>query len=524
MRVPLHTALAKKNESGADAMPDISENRIVPRLSADLLTRLPDTVARPTFAPRSLTTGILHLGCGAFHRAHQALLTQHAMNAAADPRWGIAAVAMTRPTVVDALRAQDNLYTTLLHDDGDARVEVVGSITETVHAPTDRIGVPARMADPNIKIVTLTVTASGYCISPVTGRLDAACDAVHHDIRCPATPVSPIGMLVRGLEAVRKRGGTPPVVISCDNLCENGRKLRGAVIDLASLRDDGLADWIARNVQFPNSVVDRIVQPGSPADLAVARNCLGGIEDHAPVSAEPFMTWTIENFDGERPRWEDAGAHFVDDVTDYELAKLRLLNASHMLLAYLGALAGYSTIAEATADPALAALARQFMLREQGPTLALPPAELRRTVDGLIRRFRNPAICHDMTRVGRNGSDKMVPRVVAAMCENIAAGRPTPGATLLIAAWIRWFTETQRPNAIMEVIDPRLESLTKSASQPDPYRRAREFLWRADIFGTLPDPDRVQRQVGDALAELAGDRVDTVVRRRLLPEFERGIE
>ncbi|QIS11807.1 mannitol dehydrogenase family protein [Nocardia arthritidis] len=519
MRVPLQTALAKKIRSDAARAAGISADRVIPRLSAENLARLPETVVRPGFAPES--TGILHLGCGAFHRAHQALLTQHAMTAANDPRWGIAAVAMSRPTVVDALRAQDNLYTTLLHDDDDAQVEVVGSITETVHAPTDRIGVPARMADPRIKIVTLTVTATGYCLSPVTGRLDIACEAVHHDIRCPATPITPVGMLVRGFELIRARGGTPPVVISCDNLCENGRKLRAAVVELAGLRDEALAGWIARNVQFPNSVVDRIVQPSTPADLAVARNWLGGIEDLAPVSAEPFMTWTIENFDGERPLWEAAGAHFVDDVTDYELAKLRLLNASHMLLAYVGGLAGYRTIAEASNDDTLAALARQFMLREQGPTLALAPAELDRTVDGLIRRFRNPAICHDMTRVGRNGSDKMVPRVVSAMCENIAAGRPTPAATLLIAAWIQSFAD--RPGAVLEVIDQHAESLKAAAAEPDPQRRAGKFLRRTDIFGTWPDPDRVRREVGAALAEFGRDGVDATVRRRLTTEFERSV-
>ncbi|MEV6768340.1 mannitol dehydrogenase family protein [Nocardia sp. NPDC051030] len=493
----------------------------VPRLSSAVLGRLPDSVARPGFAPRSLTTGILHLGCGSFHRAHQALATQHAIDATSDRRWGIASVAMARPAVVDALRAQDNLYTTLLHDDaGRARVEVVGTIIEAVHAPSDRTGVPNRIADPGIKIVTLTVTASGYCLSPVTGRLDADCDLVRHDLQHPRQPISPIGMLAHGLDEVRRRGGTPPVVLSCDNLTGNGRNLRAAVIDFAALRGGGLADWIARNVQFPNSVVDRIVQPATPADPAVARNWLGGIEDRAPVSAEPFMTWTIEDFDGERPRWDLAGARFVQDVTDYELAKLRLLNGTHMLLAYLGALAGYRDIAAAATDPALGALARQFMLREQGPTLSLPPSELRRTVDELMARFRNPAICQDMTRVGRNGSDKMVPRVVAALRDNVEAGRPTPGAALLIAAWIRWFTLGHPAGAAMDLIDPRENSLATLVDSRDPHRCARGFLQRTDIFGTLPELDRLQQQVGDALAELMRDGVDATVRRRLTPEFE----
>lgn len=491
-----------------------------PRLSAALLGKLPTAVVRPGFAPRSLSTGILHLGCGSFHRAHQALATQHAIDATSDPRWGIASVAMTRPTVVAALRAQDNLYTTLLHADGRARVEVVGTIVDAVHAPSDRLGVPKRIAHPDIKIVTLTVTASGYCISPVTGRLDENCESVRHDLRDPRHPISPIGMLANGFAAIRRRGGTPPVVLSCDNLCGNGRNLRAAVIDFAALRDGGLADWIARNVQFPNSVVDRIVQPATPADPAAARNWLGGIEDRAPVSAEPFMTWTIEHFDGECPRWDLAGARFVTDVTDYEQAKLRLLNGTHMLLAYLGALAGYRTIAEAAADPALGALARQFMRCEQGPTLALPATELHRTVDELMVRFRNPAICHDMTRVGRNGSDKMVPRVVAALRDNIEAGRPTPGAELLIAAWIRWFTASRESGAVMTVADPRENSLAALADTTDPHRSARAFLQRTDIFGTLPEPDRLHRQVGDALAELVRDGVDATVRRRLDPGYE----
>ncbi|WP_167837843.1 mannitol dehydrogenase family protein [Nocardia altamirensis] len=514
MRVPLITAKKSRSEM-THRMP----GEVVPRLSTDMLTRLPASVARPRFAPRSLTTGILHLGCGSFHRAHQALATQHAMNETGDQRWGIAAVAMNRPTIVDALRAQDNLYTTLLHEDGQARVEVVGSITETVHAPSDLIGVPSRIADPRVKIVTLTVTASGYCVSPVTGRLEVDCPGVRHDIQHPTRPITPIGMLAQGLELVRRRGSTPPVVISCDNLCANGSTLRRAVIDFALLRDDHLAEWIARNVQFPNSVVDRIVQPTAPTDAAVARNWLGGVEDLAPVSAEPFMTWTIEDFDGERPQWELGGAQFVANVKDYELAKLRLLNGTHMLLAYLGGVAGFSTIAGATANPALAALARQFMLDEQGPTLALPTPELHRTVDDLMRRFRNPAIAQDMTRVGRNGSDKMIPRVVDALRDNIEAGRPTPGATMLIAAWIQWFTASHAPGAVMELIDPREESLT-ALVDPDPHRCAQAFLQREDIFGTLPQRECVQREVGDALAELNRDGVEAAIRRRLASNGE----
>ncbi len=288
MRVPLNTALAEPDI-------DYSASGIVPRLSAENLPRLPDKVLRPKFAPGSLATGIVHLGCGSFHRAHQALATQHAIAATGDPRWGIASVAMARPDVVTALRAQDNLYTTLLNDGGRVRAEVVGTITEAVHAPTDPIGVARRIADPRVRVVTLTVTTDGYCVSPVTGRLDTGCDRVLRDLRRRGRPRTPIGMVVAGLAEVRRRGGVPPVLISCDNLSANGHQLRGAVIDFAALTDDRLANWIARNVRFPCSVVDRIVQPGTAADAAVARNWLGGIDDRTPVSAEPFLTWTIED-------------------------------------------------------------------------------------------------------------------------------------------------------------------------------------------------------------------------------------
>lgn len=494
---------------------------ISPRLGVGALRGLPPGVTRPPFTPGILETGIVHLGCGAFHRAHQALITQHAMIAAGEQRWGIAAVAMSRPDVVGALRAQDNLYTTVLRDEGAVRAEVVGALTAAVHAPSDRIGVVRRVADPRVRIVTLTVTTGGYCLEPATGRLDSGSDSVRHDLRCAAQPCTAIGMLVGGLAAVRRRGGRPPVVISCDNLSANGRQLRSAVLDFAALRDDRLAGWIARNVQFPCSVVDRIVASGdsaAPGEDAAADTALGGIDDRARVSAEPFMTWTIENFEGERPRWDLAGAEYVGDVTARELAKLRLLNGTHLLLAYVGALAGYPTIAEAGADPVLSGLARQFMLHEQGPTLTLSDAELHRTVEDLLRRFRNPAIRHEMTRVGRNGSDKMLPRVTAAMRENLANGRPTPGAALLIAAWIRWFDLCGTPRAAMELIDSRAEELAGLAAIPDPHRRARAFLTRTDLFGSLPQLDRVAREVGDTLAELTRDNVTEVVGRRLRPE------
>ncbi|MFF0493471.1 mannitol dehydrogenase family protein [Nocardia sp. NPDC004068] len=491
----------------------VAEPDSVPRLTPERLPTLPPGVRRPPFRPAELGTGIVHLGCGAFHRAHQALITQHAIAATGDRRWGIAAVAMSRPDIVETLRAQGNLYTVLLREGDRVRAESVGAIRAAVHAPSDPLGVARRIADPRVHVVTLTVTASGYCVCPATGRLDADCDPVVHDLRRRHEPYSPIGILVEGLAAIRRGGGRPPTVLSCDNMAANGHRLRRAAIEFAALRDDRLAGWIDRNVQFPCSVVDRIVPPATAADIAVTRTCLGGLEDRAPVCAEPYLAWTIEDFDGERPAWELGGAEFVTDVADRERAKLRLLNGTHLLLAYLGGLAGHATVADACADPSLGALAHRFLCAEQGPTVRLPEAEIRRAADRLLRRFRNRSIRHDLSRVGRDGSDKLFPQIVAPMLDNIAAGRPTPIAALVIAAWIHGFASATAP------LDHRAADLIELAHVPDPHRRASAVLARGDIFGESPDHARV-RAVGDALAELARDDLTTVVRRRLGPDWE----
>jgi fructuronate reductase len=328
-------------------------------------------------------------------------------------------------------------------------------------------------------------------------------------------------MLARGLDVVRRRGGAPPVILSCDNVTANGTTLRGAVVDFAALCDDRLAGWIAAAVRFPCTVADRIVAPTGTTDLQVAWRHLGGVEDRVPVSAEPFLDWTIEDFDGARPRWERAGARFVSDVTQRQLAKLRLLNGTHMLLAYLGALRGHATVAEACGDPLLAALSRQFMMAEQGPTLMLPVTELHRIADELMRRFGNSAIRHDLARVGRNGSDKMTSRVTDAMRQNLAHGRPTPASILLIAGWIRLLGADIDPATAL--VDPRRDELASIARifADRPQQLASAFLDRSDIFGTFADRASVQRELSRALADTAHGDVAGAVRRRLAPESGR---
>lgn len=489
------------------------------RLSRATLRQVSAATRRPPFDPAALRTGILHLGCGNFHRAHQAVATQRAI--AAEGRnglhWGIASVSMMRPATPDRLRAQDGLYTLIERRESGLRAEIVGTLREVVHAPTDILGLPLRIAAPGTRIVTLTITASGYLLAPTTGRLQEDHPAILHDLENPGRPTTAIGALAAGLDLVRQAGGTPPTIISCDNVPSNGSTLRQAVLDFAALRDDALANWIAVNARFPNTMVDRIVPTTSEADLTDALR-LTRLRDTAPVSAEPFMQWVIEDFDGPRPRWEAAGARFVTDVEPYEQAKLRLLNGTHMLLAYLGALANYRTIAETVADPVFHDLAQHFMLIEQGPTLDMPAQERGVYVEQLLERLANPAIRHDLARIGRNGSDKMAARLMQALRENLAAGREATASILTIAAWVRWFALRDTSGTTVRLNDPLQVDLREMCEDvgEDHMLQARTVLDLEDIFGPrLPGHGRVTRDLAVALRELHLHPVQEVVRRHL---------
>lgn len=476
-------------------------------------------VKLPAFDPKALSCGILHLGCGAFHRAHQAWATQRAIEAEGNTglQWGIAAASMTRTTVPDQLRPQNGLYTALERSRKGTKAEIIGVLGEILHAPTDTPGLPARIADPRTKIVMLTVTPTGYLLEPSSGRLMARHKDIQHDLLRPTRPRSAVGTIALGLERIYAEGGRPPVIISCDNISENGRTLHDAVVNFASLRSTRLADWIDRNVRFPNTMVDRIVPTSSAADREDALR-LTGMVDAAPVSMEPFLQWVIEDFPGPRPRWEAAGAQFVSDVAPYELAKLRMLNGVHMMLAYLGALAGYKTIAEAIADPLFAVCAESFMLREQGATLSMPPDKLRDYTAVLMDRLRNPAIRHDVSRIGRNGSTKMATRLMRGLQENLDAGRPAPFLVLTIAAWISWFTLRDSKARGLTVTDPRREALFALAAEAggDPLILARKFLGQTDIFGAeAQTQESLVQDLAAALKDLRGLPFDDVLRRRL---------
>ncbi len=487
------------------------------RLSRSALSSLPAAVYRPRFDPALLKSGILHLGCGSFHRAHQVAATQAAIHHAGDDglRWGIVSATMRRPTLTDQLRQQDNCYTLLTREPDGTVASVMAAISEAVFAGADPGVLIGRIADPLIRIVTLTVTASGYHIT-AEGRLDPESDAIREDLSRPFPHTAP-GILVAGLDLVRQRGGVPPVVLSCDNVAENGDTLRQVVMDYAALRgDDALSAWIGAHVVFPNTMVDRITPPFQEADVEDARRLLGGVDDAIPVSAEPWFQWIIQAFDGERPFWEaHPGTRFVRDVGVFERAKLQMLNGTHMILAYAGGLADLPTVAEAATDPALGAIATHFMRHEQSAGVALSDEDLDSYAAGLMTRFCNPGIAHDVERIGRNGSAKMAARVIAPMRENLEAGRPVTGAVLLIACWIRWFALHEQEALEIGLTDPRADVLRQiCADARDDHRaQAEAFLAMEEVFGPpLPDHDGQVAAIADMLRRLTDGDVRAVLR------------
>ena len=306
-------------------------------------------------------------------------------------------------------------------------------------APEDPAAVVALLAAPTTSIVSLTVTEKGYCHNPATGRLDPSHPDIVHDRAHPDVPHSAVGFIVAGLAARRAAGLAPFVVVTCDNLPANGRLLAGLVRDLAALRDNALADWIATNVAFPSTMVDRIVPAMTPADPEEARAATG-LLDAAPVSHEPFRQWVIEDRFGnaEQPEWELAGAQIVADIAPFEHMKLRLLNGAHSALAYLGYLAGHETIFDAVSDPVLNGFVRRLW-DEIVPMVPPPPdTDLRHYTESLLARFANPTVRHRTWQIAMDGSQKLPQRLLGTIRERLHAGLPIPSLALTVAAWIRY--------------------------------------------------------------------------------------
>lgn len=422
-----------------------------------------DRMTRVNPAPKA---GIVHLGLGAFYRAHGAVYTAKAV-ASSGGDWGIVGVSLQSPTMRDALAPQGFVYSVLLRGAAGDEAQRIEIVRDVLVAREDPQAVLEAMVDPAIRIVTLTITEKGYCHAPASGALNPDHPDIVHDLSHDL-PVSAPGYLVRALQMRRARGLAPFTVLSCDNLPENGPMLRGVVLNLARRIDPALADWIADEGRFPATMVDRIVPATKPEDIARLED-LTGYHDAAPVAPEPFSQWVIEDdfVANARPDWGVAGAELVADVTPYEHMKLRMLNGTHSALAYLGYLAGHETIADAMADPAMARFVRHLWQSEIIPVLTPPPGvSLSEYAEALAARYANPAIRHRTWQIAMDGSQKLPQRILSTVAETLADGRTCPGLMLAIAAWMRYVggvDETGQPIEVKDPLAAQLRGLSDSA-------------------------------------------------------------
>ena len=412
--------------------------------------------------------GIVHLGLGAFYRAFGAVYVAEAM-AASGGDWGIVGVSLKNPTIRNALAPQNWAYTSVTLAENGESTQVIDVLENVLVAPENPAAVLEAMADPGVKIVSLTVTEKGYCHNPATGELALDHPDIAHDLM-QELPRSALGFLVRAL-ACRRAAGVPPfTVLSCDNLPENGALVRKIVLDFAHLIDPSLAQWIAGNARFPATMVDRITPATTSADITRLK-AMTGLYDGAPVMHEPFRQWVIEdNFvEDMRPDFGAVGVEMVEDVTGFEQMKLRMLNGSHSALAYLGYLAGHETVSDTVADPAFTAYVRQLW-GEIMPVVRAPQGfDLRDYAQALMKRYANPKIRHRTWQIAMDGSQKLPQRLLGSLEANIAAGKPAPGLCLAVAAWMYYVGGIDQSGQPIEVKDPmaeRLRAISDAATTP----------------------------------------------------------
>ena len=423
------------------------------RLSKQALAGLPVSVTRPNYRLDHTRIGIVHIGAGAFHRAHQAVYIDDLL--ATHPDWAICGVSLHSTDVRDALRPQDGLYTVLLLGE-QTQLRVIGSMRELLSARDESAAILARLADPAVRLVTLTVTEKGYCLAGQD--LDVAHPDIVHDLALPDTPRSAIGYIVAGLRQRHMLGLAPYTVLSCDNLADNGHRLRRAVLQYAQRVDETLAAWIDAQVSFPCSMVDSI----TPATDDALRECISselGCKDAWPIQRETYTQWVIEDrFCNERPPFELAGVTMSHDIAGYDRAKLRLLNGAHSTLAYLGSLMNLETVAEAMREPLLAVFVERLMRRAIAPVIALPEGlQASAYIDAILVRFRNPAIRHRLAQIAWDGSQKLPVRLLSTIADALSANQPVDSLCLSIAAWMQ-FVRRQAHHGVA-LVDPLHEVL-----------------------------------------------------------------
>ncbi len=471
-------------------------------------------IAVPQYDRAALLPHTVHIGVGGFHRAHQAVYLDDLLAFPDTPRWGEVGVGVlsSDDRMRDAMLRQDCLYTVVERSAEQQTARVIGSMTRYVYAPAQLEAALETLAAPTTRIVTLTITEGGYFLDEGTGRFNPGHPALQADLLVPHAPGSSLGILAEALDRRRVRGLPAFTIQSCDNLQGNGHITQSVVLGYAALRDSALHDWIAANVAFPNSMVDRITPATTPADVQTVADRFG-IDDAWPVVTEPFRQWVIEDtFSNGRPAWERVGAQIVADVAPYELMKIRLLNGSHMAMAYLGALAGYTFVHEVMQDDLFLSFIQRFMEEVTPVVPVIPGVSTGEYKQSLIHRFQNPTINDQVTRICSEGSAKVPKWVLPSITELLVQNRSIDLLSLVIASWIFYFNRgVDRYGKPLHQIDARAEELGRIARQGGTDPTA--FLSIGSIFG-----DRLSRntvftgKVKTCLKLLEGQGVNAAMR------------
>jgi mannitol 2-dehydrogenase len=473
-------------------------------LNAKTLSSLSGQVPTPNYDRSQLRVGIVHFGVGGFHRAHQAMYLDRLMNEGKALDWAICGVGVMAPDrrMKETMDAQDALYTLVLKaPDGTLEPRVIGSIMDYLFAPDNPEAVIEKMADEQTRIVSLTVTEGGYNFSAVTGEFDETNPDVVHDLQSGTSPRTTFGLITEAVARRRRRGLPPFTVMSCDNIQGNGDAAKRSFVAFATLRDPELGEWMAREVRFPNSMVDRITPVTTDDDRAEVRQQFG-IEDRWPVVCEPFTQWVLEDrFNSGRPPLEDAGVQIVDDVEPYELMKLRLLNASHQALCYFGYLAGYRLVHEVCQNPLFANFLLAYMDREATPTLEpVPGIDLDEYKHNLIARFSNAGVRDTVARLCAESSDRIPKWLLPVVRHNLANGGEIHRSAAVVASWARYAEGVDEQGQPIEVVDRLRDTLMAAARRQ--HEEPLAFIANREVFGDLIDNERFVSSYRSTLASL----------------------
>lgn len=467
----------------------------------------------PTYDRSALQPGVVHIGAGNFHRAHQAVYFDDIARSGISHQWGVTGVSLRSRDVKDVLSAQDGLYTVVQRGHDHQTARVIGSIASYQYAPSDSPAVRAALADPQTRIVSLTITGNGYYLDPVTCEFDATHPDVRADLVASDCFVTAWAYLAEALDRRRRVGIAPFTVLCCDNIPGNTQAARTALVSFAALKDPGLARWIDRHVAFPSTMVDRITPQTSNSERQFVQRTFG-IADKWPVLTEPFCQWVIEDsFSDGRPPLDEVGVQFVADVSDHKLVKTRLLNGTHIAIACLATLAGYERTDEAMDDDVVFDYVEQLMREEIQPLLpAVPGMNTPDYRETLLARLSNPRMSDQLSRLARRGSEKIASFLLPSLQEAIAQDRPHTLLMLALAGWARYLRGYDLMGREIRIDDPQAELLTRLASMDCHHAVP---LLRHEMFAELRLIPGFAERLGEMIADIDVHGVIPTLRRAL---------